>query len=309
MKENPEFIGRHYDENEKDNLKKALNRWSDESLKQEEGESEKSEEEVRMINTINLIIRSELESLGIEGHDDVPLEKVHILSSEIFKRMFPDFQGNAFFLSTSDVVYFERNDSMTGAQKFSTLLHELVHRASVTKFYGNKEDGGIHDARVGYRIRSAWKEPKEGSKLLGFNEFMTDFTVYKILSKNQSILERDFGITKKDIRGPIYSYFNYSPIFDQILLKISKDKDIPLLEVVDDLERGLFEPNILVLKDVESSFGKGSLKVLSLLGSLKGDNCEKLDEMIKNFFMEKDESKRVEMGDEINKFADESRRL
>lgn len=306
MKESPEFIGRSYQEDEKKSLTESLKKWSEESSKLIEGELEKTEEELRMIETINSVIKSELESLGIETYEPISPEKIHVLPGDIFSEKFPDFKGKAFFLSTIDVVYVNKDRADTKARVFSGLVHELIHRASTTKFYADS-DGGVHDARVGYRIRSPWKGAERENRLRGFNELMADYTVYKILLKNQTLLQESVGMTKEDVQGSIYTYMHYGPILESIVKKVSADKDKTPREVFDDLERGQFENNILVLKDIEYSFGQGSLEILSLLETLKKkEDNDKLEEMIKEFFAEEDESGRQHMRSKILAFIDGS---
>lgn len=303
MKENPKFIGRHYSKSEEEGLKKALQSWSEEELKPVEGELEKNREEVAIIKTINSMIENELKSLGVKEYEQIPLEKIHILSGEVFNEKFSDYERKASFIGTSDVVYLNKEKTDTKARFFSTLLHELIHRASKNKFYVDKK-GGIHDARVGYRVWSPWKIKERENRLKGFNEIMVDYTVYKILSKNQKTLEANFGVTKEDILGPIYTYMNYAPILQSIVRKIAVDKGISEQEAFDSLERGQFAQTILVLKEIEHSFGKGSLAILSLLETLKkNEDNKKLETMIKKFFSEEDESKRQSLKVEIEDLA------
>ncbi len=220
------------------------------------------------------------------------LEKIHILSGDVFKEKFPNFQGVAFYRATEDVVYVNKDRTDTKARLFAGLLHELIHRASTVKFYANHE-GGISEARVGYRVRSPWKGPTREDRLIGFNELMTDFVNYKILLKNQKLLETTLGITKQEIKGPIYTYMHYEPIIESIIKKIAEDEGIPIPKAFENLERGEFQNNILVLKKIERSFGEGALKIISLLQVLeKDEDNKKLEEMVKSFFTEGDSSKR-----------------
>ena len=307
MERKPEFIGRRYQPDEKESRQDALRQWSEEASKPIEGELEKSEEEVRMIETVNAIIRGELESLGLTDYNPIPPEKVHVLPGEVFKERFPDYSEKAFFRSTSDVVFVNKDKVDTKARMFQTMLHELIHRASEAKFYADEKTGDIYDARVGYRIRSPWKGLEREDRLGGFNEMVVDFTAYRILLKNQQTLESDLGLTKEDIQGPIYTYMHYGPILESIVTKIAEDKGIPPVQVFSDLERGQFESNILVLKDVEKSFGKGSLEALSLLGTLRNEeDNEKLEVMVKDFFAERDETARQNMVVSIKEFVRKS---
>lgn len=307
MKENPEFIGRRYSEEEKARYEASLRKWSDEELKPIEGELEKTAEEIKILEAVSALIGVELHSIGIEGYRPIAPEKVHILSAEIFKKNFPGHDYKAFFTSTSDVVYLNKEDVDTDAHMFSTLLHELIHRASMQKFYVNNGSCDIHDARTGYRIRSPWKDVDRKHRLFGLNELMTDYTAYKILRMNRERMREEFGISEEDIQGPIYSaYMKYAPILESIIKKVSADKNIPVAQVFEDFERGQFQNSILVLKDVERSFGKGALNALSLLGTLEkeADNSQ-LDEMVKRFFIEDNEANRSEISREISGFVKE----
>lgn len=308
MKENLTLIGRQYKKEERDDIKSTINKWSENSLKPIEGELEKTQEEVKMIEAINIIIDSELKSLGIENYNPVSPDSIHILTDKVFKEKFPDFKGSAFFLSTNDVIYVNKDKTDTNARLFSTLLHEIIHHTSKIKFYADN-DGGIYESRVGYRINSPWKKSERKNRLRGFNELMVDFTMYKILLRNQKLLEDYVGITKQDIQGPIYTYMHYAPILESIINKISINKNISSKEVFKLLERGQFENNIFALKDVESSFGDGSLEILSLLGTLQEeDDNNKLEEMIKEFFCEENELKRQKIRFKILSFFDKSKK-
>ncbi len=305
MKENPEFIGPSAN-HEREEKADALRRWSAEASNPLEGEGEKSEIEVKIIKIINSMFADELKSLGIEEYDPIPQEKVHILPDPVFKAYVQDGESKASFSSTKDTVYLNRERTDTRARMVSTLLHELIHRTSTTKFYG-AEDGGIHDARTGYRIRSPWKGPERQDRLRGFNELMVDYTVYKILLRNRRILGEELEITEEEINGAIYSYMHYEPILNAIIKKVSEDKDISPGEVFNAFEKCQFASNILVLKDLERSFGKGSLEVLSLLETLEEhEGNDKLELMIRAFFAEHDAQRRQQLRSEIVSFAHQS---
>lgn len=306
MKENPIFVGPVHEGNDKDEKVEELRSWSEESSKTLEGEPEKTEEEIKLIDMVNSLIGSELTDLGIEGYEPLPMDRIHILPDEVFKSHFPNSTSHAFFRATNDAVYINKSDAPTKAHLVYLLTHELIHRASTIKFYADDADH-ISEARVGYRIRSSWKENDRVSRLSGFNELMNDMTVFLIFRKNQELLEKDMGIAREEIKGPIYSYLRYIPIIQKIIEKVSVDKGISIPEAFRNFERGQFASNILVLKDVERSFGKGALEVLSFFGTLKNkEDNEKLDEMINGYFAEVDASKRQLLGIEINKFVNES---
>lgn len=301
-KKRPEikFIGRRYTEKEKIGGQKALEQWNERGKEKIEGELEKSEEEIKMIDTINSLLTKELESLGVGEYTPLLLEQVHILDDTTFKKRFPGSRAFGYFRSTDNAIFLNRDSHTTKAEKLESLLHESIHQSSTQKFFATPPtEGGydISDARTGYRLRSEWKGGKDVHKFRGFNELMTDYTAYKILSKNSDTIEESFGITHKEINGPIYSYMEYEPILVAIVNKISKEKNMSRQNVFSDLEAGMFKNTILNLKVIEKTFGKGSLRVLSYLQSLRNsDNNEKLIPVIQEFFEESDEQEREKKG-------------
>ena len=305
MEKNPEFIGRKYEADEKLKLQQTMQSRSEESLLPIEGELEKTKEELLMIETIDSLIENELMELDVDTYKPIKPEQVHILSGSVFDDTFPDSTDKAFFVSASDIVYLNRDTADSRARIFSTLLHELIHRASTRKFYCDEADGAIGNARVGYRLRSTWKKDKNRqNRLRGFNELMADYTVYKLLMKNQQELESTLGITKGDIQGPIYTYMHYGPILESLLEKISKERDVSQGEVFADFERGQFSNNLLVLKQINSTFGKGSVEILSLLETLDDAQANnELEQMIKDYFSEPDQAKREALGIKITEFV------
>lgn len=305
MKENPEFTGLHHDEEKKEELQEVLHHWSQEAAKPIEGELEKTEEDIATINTVNTLIQDELRLLGIEKYEPATLENVHLLPAEVYEREVADPGSKAFFRSTDDIVYVNKDICKTKEQYTATLLHELIHRASTATFYLDPEHKDISDARVGYRLASSWKSEKP-TRLKEFNEQMVDLTTYKILSSNRDLLAERLGITSEDIDSPIYSYMEHGDIINSIINQVAEDTHTTPLEVFSKLERGQFEHTLFALKDIQHSFGKGSLEVLSVWGSLEdaGDN-NTLTMMVKDFFMEKDAGKRHVLHAQIMKFTQE----
>jgi hypothetical protein len=306
MKENFEFIGREYSDDEKSQKQGALQKWSKESSEKIEGEQEKTQEDIENIELVNSFIEKELKVLGIETYDPITPDKVHILSGDVFKERFPNFDGVAQFQSLNDAIYVNKDKVDDRPLAISRILHESIHRASTRKFYADKE-GGISDARVGYRIRSPWKEERsEQDKMIGFNEVINDYTVYRLLRENDEQL-KSIGITWREVEGPIYNYMKYVPVLEAIAKKILKHQDnteeFAGAEIFKKWERGQFENSILALKEIEAACGKGSLEILSYLGVLDDlEECEELDKMILEFFEEDDEDKRKEIRSKIVAF-------
>ncbi len=301
MRENAEFIGRHSSEEDKSSARKALSQWSSESFGPVEGEGQKTPGELKIIETVRQILGDELRSLGIKDYNSVPTPKIHILTDEIFSKRFPDVQNHAFYMATDADIFINRGRADTPARMLSTIPHESIHAASTQKFFSNTEEGSLSDARVGYRVRSEWKEPSRVHRLEGFNEAMNDYTMYKILLRNQKVIGEEI-----DVNGPIYTYLGqYQPLIDRIVEKIAKDRNISQIEAFNKLERGQFENSILSLKEIGYSFGEGSIEALAFLGYLRGEKGEDLDRMIMDFFKESNAPRRAELLHSIKTLASE----
>lgn len=296
MEREPRLIGRKYGEEEKKEISDVLEGWSKESTAPLEHEVKKTEEEIRMIRVANELLRRELMSLGIADYRSVEIERVHMLEHENFERHYPGSSEQGFHSSVSDIIVIDKGGKRGAENKqqlFGTILHELVHRASTHRFYVS-EDAGIHDARAGYRIRSSWKEPFERNALTALNEVMVETTMMKIVMKHSARLEKEFGITKEDLSGPMYQYMQYAPLLDKIVRGISTHQKRTRSEVYKKLERGQFGNNILPIKDIATVFGKDALRMLSYAGVILEPRArQEIDAMVFKYFDTQDEAERT----------------
>jgi len=309
MKENFNFIGRKYEKAEIENAQSALQEWSRDSIQRISGESEKTPKEIKIINAVGTMIETELRTLGIMPNRSFDSNKIHIFNTKEYQEYIGDKNSKGEYSSTLDSIIIDKEISQNDARLFSILIHENIHQASTQKFYINK-DQGIFDSRVGYRINSEWKKDDRKNRFRGFNEVMVDATTFKILMNNQEYLNQEFGITKEELNGPIFSYMDKAPILDSILKKVAVDNNKTLAEVFEIFEKGQFESTILNLKVIEQSFGSGSLQILSLLDhlDLEEDNLL-LQSKILNYFSETDSFKRSAMGKDILDFYNQKSHL
>lgn len=310
MENNPELIGRNYSTGEKESAKAALREWAEEAHKPMEGEAKKTAEEIRMIALIGEFIRKEFEYLGIGRDFDLFQEQIHIFPDEIFKKNFPGHENSAAFHQISkDSVYVNKKYLMdSSAKTFYILLHESIHMAQKAKFAMDAE-GGLTDARVGYSLQSLWKsEGQNELKNTGLNEIMTDYTAFVLINHNADYLEKELGITEEDRKSVSYAYKRYVPIMDAIVYGIAKYKHISHFEAADILERGQFENTMLALKDIDAVFGKGSIRILSHLKSLKDTEDDTyIQQLIQNYFETEDTAERKRIGETIQSFVAEER--
>lgn len=297
MKEDPELIGRRYSDEEKEDVKVVLENWAKEAESPVEGELEKTEEQIKMIEAANDLISDRLRKLGFENYESFPKEKVHFVSEDFFKKNTSSMQTVGHYRAVNDNIYISADTK--GMDLLDTLIHEGIHRASKQKFSVN-QDYKISSARLGYQLTSDWKKAEKQIRLSGFNEIMVTYSTMQILKENPQKLA-EFGLDEKDMEKMNVAYFQYAGLFFTIARTIADKKDIKTEEALLDLERGQFQNSILALKDVERACGKDSLEMLSYLGApVKEQN--KLDQMVTAFFLEKDTGAKEELKKKIREF-------
>ncbi len=303
MERGPKFIGRKYSEDEKQEITKELRQWSEESKAPLEDEIEKTSEQLRMISVANQLIADEIAQLGISGYESIDPDRIHILREETGSKT---LEGGS-YTSANNSIRIEISESSTSISFFSTLVHEMIHYASMQRFYSDHEDN-VMEARVGYKIRSEWKDPIRRNMLRGFNEIVVEMTIIKILHNASDILKTEFGITEDDLAGPVYSYTEYAPLMYKILEELAVYKKIPIDDVFSELERGQFDSNLFVLKDIERLFGKGSLKILAYLGQLNDPALQsQMDQMVFEYFNTTNQDKRAALQQQIEVFFTKNR--
>lgn len=304
-KRSHEFIGRRYSPEEGRQQQKYLRDRERDGAMPVEGELEKTEMEKLLIDTANELVAKAQEDIDISASKPIMYEQVHVLSGEEFEKRQKEGAGPAFYDAITNDVYINRDANYTTAYKLSVLVHEMIHRASKRKFHASS-DYRISSARLGYRLHSAWKETKKQTRLVGLNEILTVRLQFKILNENAALLEKRFGVSPEELRGPIYGYQAYGPILSRIVSKIVERTGKNTYDVLTSLERGMFENNLLVLKDIEQSCGKGSLEVLSVLGSYEGEFGARIDALVAEYFQSSNDDERTAIGNTLNTTIDEA---
>lgn len=294
MEKQPRYIGAKYSEEDVKGLDQVMEAWAKEAATPLEGELEKTEEETRMITVADDLIKKEIESLGIEGYESVDTASVHLLPTEVYRKHFSGNSGeDGFYRAVSHAIAVNKGATDTKPRLLATVTHELIHRASGQRFHRDI-DFGVHESRVGYRVRSPWKEGGERKALTGFNEIIVETTNIHVLKSNQQLLEKEFCITMEDLNGPNYHYMEYSPVLAAVVAGLADYYKKTNLEVFKDLERGQFDNTLLVLKDLDKVFGKGSLEMLSYLGVLRDPRgCKEVDDLVQKYFETKGPQEKI----------------
>ncbi|MDP1690220.1 MAG: hypothetical protein Q8L52_03405 [bacterium] len=305
MEESPKFIGRTYTKEELSKAKESLERWAKESELPVEGEEEKTEEERAYINKANDLLQRRLADLSIP-YTLIPSEKIHMLSAKAYEKRLGNSVDHGFTSAFDDAIFVNKNKHHGGADLLDTLIHEMVHRASKHRFFGSEEHGMV-PARIGYHLASPWKKPEGRAALTGFNEIVTEYMAVGILEACKDELGQELGIAKKDIEEFQYGYAQYNDVFSKIVRGIAADKGLSVREVMDDFERGQFAENLLVLKDIDTVFGKGSLRVLACLGVLRDPiEREKVDNLVERYFSSDNQDEKANLQQQVRSSFEEA---
>ena len=295
--ERQEFIihGNGLDDENREAADDFLKRSFQEGLQPTSGEIKKSKETLAFLERINGYLNAELEDLGLKK---VVLDarRIHILPPEDFKKNFPDAESTGIYLNTKDGIYVTQDTSRLPL--YHALLHEVVHQISYRSFYDDIERKKFSIMRSGYTNTQASEEKHEHFR--GLNEAVVDTIVKEIFVKHQNELIEDFGITDEEQRASVPYYHDYMEILDLVMDKIALKNGESKELVWSRFKKGEFTGEMMHLRDVERTFGKGSLRVLAALDSgMKDIRFSKLMERAIIFFQVDDDETREKIAKEI----------
>ncbi|MCC2630863.1 MAG: hypothetical protein K0S38_672 [Candidatus Paceibacter sp.] len=290
MSEQPEFIGKHYSEDEKADLTEGLHEMEREDRKESIFELEKTPEELKMIRMSNDIIQNEFQGYGIQKEFHIDPEQIHIYSPEAYQEKYP---GETIISSaesrgkTIDMQRFESKETM-----FIIMMHEMIHLAAHTAFYAEVEGevGIVHRAKTGYRLDSPWKE-KGKEKFVGLNEAVVELTTHIFMLRHKAEIVETLGINFESMN---LGYYNEWLVFDSIVKTIAKSAEVKYENIVNDYIVAQFTGGMMHLRDIDRLYGKGSLRILALLG-----HKEELTPFIQEYFETDSEAKRQEVREKL----------
>jgi len=287
--------GKGLDADEREKVAKHFEQSFQEGLEPVEGEIEKSSEILHFIEKINGYLNDELRELGL---DEVQLDarRIHILPTDIFKKEYPHAEANGLYWDAEDGVYVKQDKSRL--QAYKSLLHEVVHQISYRSVYANPETRATYVIRSGYNNDQAAEEHHEHFR--GMNEAVVDSIVKEVLQKHAAELIKDFKITEDEQKESVNYYDDYMDILNIIMEKIAEKNSENKEAVWTRFKKGEFTGEMMHLREVERTFGKGALRVLAALGSgTKNMKHSKLIEQMQAYFQTDDAATQEKNAKEI----------
>jgi hypothetical protein len=295
MESAPKLFGKELTPEDREDADKTITKRSLQGLERVGGEIEKSEEMTRFIEVVGGYLNKELESLGLEPFS-FDLQRIHLLPAENFGKKFKESESNGVYTELSDGIYLKDNASRM--RLYKSAFHEMVHQASRRSYYVHVDPGGnkMRRTRTGYVSH----HPIEGHEhFRGLNEAVVDNIVRDIFRKNQDELVAAFNISEQEQHEEVDWYTRYMDILDVIVSGIANKNDENPEAVMARFMRGEFTGEMMHLRDVERTFGKGSLRMLAAMeSSTKGDEIT-ADENILEYFETDDEASRDKLAKEV----------
>ena len=283
----------------KNNIEKDL------SSKEEKihGEYKKTKEELEAINLINKYLQKEIKELDIEPKSSIDISRIHFVNKEIAQKS--DIHGFGVFYSDRDSISINK-DVFFGERLllYRIILHEMIHYYSFNSIIFTGSTNDIDDYRCGYSVYSKNETFRHGH-FYGFNEAVTEKIVKDILRNNIQELKNKFNISEKEFKeeNKLRSlYKNEINILDLIIDNMAKFYKKDPKEIWNNFKKGFFNGDMMHLRDIEETFGPGSLRVLAAMtskGGMKNIQKENIFSNLVKFFKEKNQEKRNKLANEI----------
>ena len=295
MKEFHKIYGESLTPEDRERVAETLEKWNAESRKSLNGEMEKTPEQFQFIKDANAWIKQEFTELGIENPPIVAQELIHYLPEEEYKKL-DDRQRKTIGISFSlENTAYVNVSVCHRLQLFKTTLHEMIHLASAKAVFVDPEKARINPYRIGYNV-------ERGRSLFhGLDEAVVDKTTLEILKNHWEEMEKKFSVSEEETeKNSVTYYHDYMLILNTIIDEMSDRTQKNSEEIWKNFKKGLLTGELMHIREIERVYGKGGLRILSLMG--QDSDSKKHDAMlrkIKEYFSEKDLKEREAIAKKI----------
>ena len=277
-----------------------LENKKNEAMESIEGEYIKTPEELTVIKLIDQYLNEELKELGIKKTIEILPNQVHLLPTSIYNKTHGGSPKKekpaAFFDPHYQGIYVNRDKAKGRTNLYHSIMHESIHQASFLRFsYKEERDTvKIDSYRVGYSV-----DGQEHEHFRGLNEMMIEKIIPEIIKKHEKELVKKLKITPEEDNQTVKRY--PSELLDIIIKEVAKRNDEKEEETWQRFKKGLFTGELMHLREVERTFGKGSLRILAALESgTRGEvGRGKAYNRILEYFSIDNEEKREQIAEEI----------
>lgn len=263
-----------------------------------EGEIEKTPDELKFIETINQYLNQEFEELGIKETPDVAPEQIHLLTREGYKKYAPREPSGAVSDPMKQGVIIDKSSRTNRLALYKTIFHESIHLLGCKKYCFDAEYKMVKPYRSGYATHhpeSAYHE-----HFRGLNEAVIDKIIIEIFNKHKDELKKEFNITPKENQESIVYFYPWVEILNKIIQEIAEKNNEDEKMAWQRFKKGYFTGEMMHLREIEKTFGKGALRVLAAVESdIKDVPEEKMKQQLLEYFETDDERTKNKIAAEI----------
>lgn len=299
------YIPNDLDRKERKVVKNYLGNERKEAAKVVEGEVEKDETEIALVNLVNDCLKEEFEGLDMVPLDKIKPSQIHMMSDEGFDNFFQKHGiQNATDAAVGRAVVIDKSayvnkEALKGyLEELSVILHESIHLLGYDKYSIDRKEASITTYRIGYVVRNL-KSDDAPALMIGLNEAVVEKLTLEILEKNKiKIVERLNIQSQEDWESGIgKSYSTEIAMLDLLTAKISVTNGEPQESVWSRFKKGHFTGEMMHLRDIDRAYGRGSMRVLSHM-TWPDPNKELILKVLK-YFLSRDENEKLEIISEL----------
>lgn len=238
----------------------------------DEIEIRKGREERMVINRFNEFLAEEAARYGVAA-PVFPMERVRILEEEDYDRiMRMDTKKSLGVYSQLAGTILLRGKSL---KSLHILMHELLHYYSFQKI-----DQDNNGERIGVRLGY---DGYDSHTFVGFNEGVTEIVAADILARHREEIERIIRSFRSGEAGENEKEAFFRPALGRfvrfvrmVVEKMAEKNGKKSEEVFEKFEEGMFSGRMMHLREIEKTFGPGSLRLLAYYDIYESSQTDKM---------------------------------
>lgn len=252
-------------EDEKEIVLKIIESEKNEGLKHIDGEIKKTEEELRSIEVFNELIQKEIKELGLVYDKSIKPDQVHMVDTKTAKILGIKLGGQD--SQTQSIVvdksyFIEKNDLY---DFYTAILHEMIHGLSFSSIIVQGDTRHIDKYRSGYKSMNPINAHKKGEKhnhFNGLNEAVTQKLTIELIIKHKDLINKELNLSDEMFEKSklFVAYRKEITILDSIIEQVALFHNINESELWTKLKKGLFNGEMMFLRDFEKAMGSGFLR-------------------------------------------------
>lgn len=260
------FVG--FSEEELPLVRKDISDFAEKEIQAAPESMEKSDEDLRQFTLSIEAVNDELKSLELTPNFKLDSSHVILLKDAGYRKLLESHGLKVDPVAMpglrevpANLIYLAADD-LNGDYRWRILMHEIIHAASNTSYVN--DDGDPMLKKTGYHL---WAN--DGSKFALLNELVTEKITEELMLKicpNPNYCD--------PVMNESHAIFDEDIILNGLIENISKIKNLTTDEVWLLFKKSYFTGDLRHLGDVESAFGRGSLKELANSGSSIIDDIE-----------------------------------